>query len=318
MTGTPHPIAVPVHAVKAHFHAVNAQLHDWFDTLDDISIDVGKYHISLATALWMVTVVLFALISARVAGSVARRLLRRIKGLDSAQTSLGDKMITLAVWTFAFFATIDTLGISLTAFTVFSGAFGLAIGFGLQTTAGNLIAGIILLLDRSIKPGDVVAVTSGSTTTMGVVNKIGIRAISVTTLDNREYLIPNQNLMTSQVLFVAPGGCVDPDQCRLWQRYRHGRSAAARSGGGRAARAGRSAAQRGTGHAGAQRDRLVDQLLDQRSRKRHRRDSLGGAEKHLALVPRTRCGNPLPATGCALARFRRNQAIGARVVATTG
>ncbi|WP_082701879.1 mechanosensitive ion channel family protein [Novosphingobium sp. FSW06-99] len=199
MTGTPHPIAVPVHAVKAHFHAVNAQLHDWFDTLDDISIDVGKYHISLATALWMVTVVLFALISARVAGSVARRLLRRIKGLDSAQTSLGDKMITLAVWTFAFFATIDTLGISLTAFTVFSGAFGLAIGFGLQTTAGNLIAGIILLLDRSIKPGDVVAVTSGSTTTMGVVNKIGIRAISVTTLDNREYLIPNQNLMTSQV-----------------------------------------------------------------------------------------------------------------------
>jgi small-conductance mechanosensitive channel len=185
--------------INVHLQALNERVHDVIDELDDISIDIGKVHISLATAIWMVLVVGAALIGARVAGSVARRLLRRIKGLDSAQTSLGDKMITLVVWTFAFFLTIDTLGISLTAFTVFSGAFGLAIGFGLQTTAGNLIAGIILLLDRSIKPGDVIAVTSGSTTTMGVVNKIGIRAISVTTLDNREYLIPNQNLMTSQV-----------------------------------------------------------------------------------------------------------------------
>jgi small-conductance mechanosensitive channel len=199
MTTATHHIDAPVHAIKAHFHAVNAQIHDWADTLDDVSIDVGKYHISLATALWMLFVVGVALIGARVAGGVARRLLRRIKGLDSAQTSLGEKLITLVVWTFAFFAAVDTLGISLTAFTVFSGAFGLAIGFGLQTTAGNLIASIILLMDRSIKPGDVIAVTSGTTTTMGVVNKIGIRAISVTTLDNREYLIPNQNLMTSQV-----------------------------------------------------------------------------------------------------------------------
>ena len=199
MNGNQHPMNVPMRAMKAHFNAINAQLHEWADALDDISIDIGHYHISLANALWMLFVVLIAIVGARVVGSVLRRLMRRIKGLDSAQVSLGEKLIALAVWTFAFFATIDTLGISLTAFTVFSGAFGLAVGFGLQTTAGNLIASIILLLDRSIKPGDVIAVNSGSTTTMGVVNKIGIRAISVTTLDNREYLIPNQNLMTSQV-----------------------------------------------------------------------------------------------------------------------
>ena len=199
MNSSTRHLDAPMHVAKAHFNAVNSQLHDWADALDDISIDLGKYHISLANAIWMVMVIVIAMVGARVAGSVARRLLRRIKGLDSAQSSLGEKLITLVVWTFAFFATVDTLGISLTAFTVFSGAFGLAIGFGFQPTAGNLIASIILLLDRSIKPGDVIAVTSGSTTTMGVVNKIGIRAISVTTLDNREYLIPNQNLMTSQV-----------------------------------------------------------------------------------------------------------------------
>ena len=56
---------------------------------------------------------------------------------------------------------IDLLGIDLTALAVFSGAFGLAIGFGLQKTFGNLIAGIILLMDRSIKPGDVIAVNDG-------------------------------------------------------------------------------------------------------------------------------------------------------------
>lgn len=176
-----------------------AQLRAASDALDDISIDIGHTHISLATALWMVAVMLIAFAGARVFASLARWLLRRVRGLDLAQQVLGEKLVTLVVWTLAFFVTIDTLGISLTAFTVFSGAFGLAIGFGMQATAGNMISGMILLMDRSIKPGDVIAVTSGTTQTTGVVNRIGIRAISVTGLDNREYLIPNQNLMTGQV-----------------------------------------------------------------------------------------------------------------------
>jgi small-conductance mechanosensitive channel len=76
---------------------------------------------------------------------------------------------------------------------------GLAIGFGLQKTFGNLISGIILLMDRSIKPGDVFAVGTGSDKTVGQVNRIGIRAVSVITRDRIEYLIPNELLMTSQV-----------------------------------------------------------------------------------------------------------------------
>ncbi len=178
---------------------LSARIHDLVDALDDISLDVGHYHVSLATAIWMILVIVLALGFVQIGGRLARRLVRRMSGLDTAQQVLGEKLITLAIWAFAFFWTVDALGISLTAFTVFSGAFGLAIGFGLQKTFGNMIAGIILLLDRSIKPGDVIAVSSGNTNTMGVVNKIGVRAVSVTTLDNREYLIPNENLMTSQV-----------------------------------------------------------------------------------------------------------------------
>nr|WP_246385993.1 mechanosensitive ion channel domain-containing protein [Novosphingobium hassiacum] len=126
-------------------------------------------------------------------------MFRRIDRLDRTQQVLGEKIATIVVWALAFFIGIDVLGISLTALTVFSGAFGLAIGFGLQKTFGNLIAGIILLMDRSIKPGDVIAVNDGTGMSFGEVKKIGIRAVSVTTRDNREYLIPNEILMTTQV-----------------------------------------------------------------------------------------------------------------------
>jgi hypothetical protein len=90
---------------------------------------------------------------------------------------------------------IDLLGIDLTALTVFSGAFGLAVGFGLQKTFGNLIAGIILLMDRSVKPGDVIVVGDS----FGHVTKIGVRAVSIVTRDGKEHLIPNENLMTQEV-----------------------------------------------------------------------------------------------------------------------
>jgi len=138
-------------------------------------------------------------VGATVVSKLARRLFRRIDSLDRTQQLLGEKIASIVVWAIAILAGIDVLGISLTALTVFSGAFGLAIGFGLQKTFGNLIAGIILLMDRSIKPGDVIAVNDGVSNTVGQVKRIGIRAVSVITRDKKEYLIPNENLMVNQV-----------------------------------------------------------------------------------------------------------------------
>jgi small-conductance mechanosensitive channel len=112
---------------------------------------------------------------------------------------LAQKLVSIAVWVLTFLIVMDALGIDLTALAVFSGAFGLALGFGLQKTFGNLLAGIILLMDKSIKPGDVIAVNDGITNTVGQVKKIGLRAVSVTTRDKKEYLIPNENLMINQV-----------------------------------------------------------------------------------------------------------------------
>lgn len=174
---------------------------DVIERLDRIGFDVGHTHISVWNAIVTVAVVMAMLAVARLGSRLARRLFGRMTRLDPTQQLLGEKLVSIAVWVTSALIAIDILGISLTALTVFSGAFGLAVGFGLQKTFGNLIAGIILLMDRSIKPGDVIAVASdgGGGTTVGQVKKIGIRAVSVTTRDQIEYLIPNENLMTSQV-----------------------------------------------------------------------------------------------------------------------
>lgn len=167
--------------------------------LDAIGFEVGDYHVSLYRAVLFVLVALAVLVAGQIGTMLVRRIFRRMHRLDPTQQLLGEKLVGVALWIVLVLAGIDVLGISLTALTVFSGAFGLAIGFGLQKTFGNLISGIIMLMDRSIKPGDVIAVGNGSDKTVGQVNRIGIRAVSVITRDQIEYLIPNELLMTSTV-----------------------------------------------------------------------------------------------------------------------
>jgi small-conductance mechanosensitive channel len=179
------------------------QLHEGFaqviKQLDGIGFDIGESRISIYRALLILIVVACVFIVGRIADGLVKRLFHRITPLDATERLLGQKIASIVVWLVAILIGIDVLGINLTALTVFSGAFGLAIGFGLQKTFGNLIAGIILLMDRSIKPGDVIAIEGGDTNVVGQVKKIGIRAVSVITRDKIEYLIPNENLMVNQV-----------------------------------------------------------------------------------------------------------------------
>lgn len=168
-------------------------------TLDQWGFTIANTRFSVWTVLVALVVVTLALLMARLAIRAACWLLERITTLDPGQRLLAQKLVSIAIWVLAFLLAIDIIGIDLTALAVFSGAFGLALGFGLQKTFGNLLAGIILLMDKSIKPGDVIAVNDGITNTVGQVKKIGLRAVSVTTRDKKEYLIPNENLMINQV-----------------------------------------------------------------------------------------------------------------------
>ena len=203
---TPTPTAEPTDSVKAAdelAQAVGEQsqtIGDVIQSLDSMAINVGSMHISVWDGIVFLAVVAGVFAFAFFGSKLAHIGLARVTRLDQTRRLLAEKIVTIVVWGMAFFIGIDLLGIDLTALAVFSGAFGLAIGFGLQKTFGNLIAGIILLMDRSIKPGDVIAVadTVGKES-FGQIRKIGIRAVSVTTRDQREYLIPNENLMINQV-----------------------------------------------------------------------------------------------------------------------
>jgi small-conductance mechanosensitive channel len=163
--------------------------------LDRAAISFGKIRLSLLDVLNFLAIAVLLFGVARGAVRLGNRAIANIDALDLSQRVLAQKLSQISVVALAFFIGIDLLGIDLTALAVFSGALGLAVGFGLQKTFGNLIAGLILLMDRSIKPGDVIVVGN----TFGWVNKISVRYVSVLTRDGKEHLIPNEELMTKQV-----------------------------------------------------------------------------------------------------------------------
>ena len=91
---------------------------------------------------------------------------------------------------------MSELGIDLSALTILSGAVGVGIGFGLQKVVSNFISGIIILMDQSIKPGDTISLGE----TFGWIRELRARFVSVVTRDGREFLIPNEDFVTTQVV----------------------------------------------------------------------------------------------------------------------
>jgi small-conductance mechanosensitive channel len=122
--------------------------------------------------------------------------LQNSPALSPSVRVLTGNLVRIALISVALLIGLNAVGIDLTAFAVFSGAVGVGIGFGLQKIVSNFVSGIILLLERSIKPGDVIEVGS----TFGSVTYLGARYASVRGRDGKEYLIPNENLITNQVV----------------------------------------------------------------------------------------------------------------------
>ena len=164
-------------------------------SLEDIALVVGHYRVSVLDVLTILVIAVLLYVGAKLVLWGLKRVIRRANRLDPTQSLLMEKLASIAVLAVAFFIGIDLVGFDLSSLAIFSGAVGLAIGFGLQKTFGNLIAGIILLMDRSVKPGDVIVVGES----FGAISKIGTRAVSVITRDGKEHLIPNELLMTEPV-----------------------------------------------------------------------------------------------------------------------
>jgi small-conductance mechanosensitive channel len=164
--------------------------------LDGFGFTVGEVHLSLLSVLKAV-VLLFILL--KVVNWVSRRLERKLEGatgLTPSSRLMLSKIVHISLIVIVALIALNSVGINLTALAVFSGAIGVGIGFGLQKVVGNFISGLILLSDKSIKPGDVVELGD----VYGWVKQMGGRCVSIVTRDEKEYLIPNEDLITQQVV----------------------------------------------------------------------------------------------------------------------
>lgn len=164
--------------------------------LDGLAITIGTLRLSVLLVIkagLMIAILLWAALA--LARLISSRL-RRVTALSPSVQVLTGNLIKIALVCVALVIGLNTVGIDLTAFTVFSGAVGVGLGFGLQKIVSNFVSGIILLVERSIKPGDVIEVGS----TFGSIIYLGARYASVRGRDGKEYLIPNENLITNEVV----------------------------------------------------------------------------------------------------------------------
>ena len=164
--------------------------------LADISFSFGTMSFTLLTLLQAVILIALMLAVARIVTRRAGLGLQHNEDLSPSMRVLAAKGVQLVVYGIVLMVGIRALGFDLTGLAVLSGAIGIGIGFGLQKVVSNLISGIIILLDKSIKPGDVISIAD----TFGWIDSLGARYVSVVTRDGKEYLIPNEDLITSQVV----------------------------------------------------------------------------------------------------------------------
>jgi small-conductance mechanosensitive channel len=187
--------------------AIAAEYTGWLDpiiaTLDSVGVVAGKGRITVWSVLKLLfTLTLFMLVAAWISRWVERRV-KRLSGV-AMSTRIGiAKFANAFLIALSILMGLNAAGVDLTALTVLTGAIGLGLGFGLQSIAANFVSGFVLLMDRSIKPGDVISLSgqSGtSTENFGWVQELRGRYVVVRDRDGVEMLVPNQQLISNAVI----------------------------------------------------------------------------------------------------------------------
>lgn len=171
--------------------------------LDSIDLLPGTSQFTLWALIKGLVVVTLFLVLAGVASRIVERRVMRITSL-APSTRIGiSKFTYFFLLGFGALLGINAAGVDLTTLTVLTGAMGLGLGFGLQAIASNFVSGFVLLMDRSIKPGDVISftgTTGTSTENFGWVEELRGRYVVVRDRDGVATLVPNQNLITNSVI----------------------------------------------------------------------------------------------------------------------
>lgn len=164
--------------------------------MDELGFTVGQKRISLLAVFKVSLSVIIFLVLASWMSRVLERRVMSSRHLGVSMRLAISKTIKIVLLTLAVLIALNSVGIDLTALTVFGGALGVGLGLGLQRITSNFVSGMILLYDRSIRPGDVITIGDR----FGWVQELRARYIVVRDRDGVETLIPNENLITSEVI----------------------------------------------------------------------------------------------------------------------
>lgn len=167
------------------------------EALDTMAIRIGDFRLSVLSVLTGAIVAGIALWVGRILGDAAQTRLKSSKSLTPSMAGLLGQFAKIGVMILAVLIALNAVGVNLTALTVFSGALGVGVGFGLQAIMSNFMSGIIILFEKSIKVGDFIELQSGVN---GVVKEINIRSTLVSTNDNVDILVPNEEFIKAQVI----------------------------------------------------------------------------------------------------------------------
>ena len=171
-------------------------LEPTLDFLSSASFAIGKSKLSILDLVNGVFILLLLLWMSSLLGSAGETRIRELSNLPPSLQVLLAKVIRVFLIFISFLVAMSTIGLDLSSFALLGGAIGVGIGFGLQKVVSNLVSGLILLLDRSIKPGDVIEIDD----TYGWINSLRARYASIITRDGKEHLIPNEDLITNRVV----------------------------------------------------------------------------------------------------------------------
>jgi len=170
-------------------------------TLDAVGFNIGDFRLSALSVTKGILGIFILLYGALFLANLTDKRLSTVRSLTPSSRVLISKISRVVLVVTAFLIGITSAGIDLSLFAVFSGAVGLGVGFGLQKVISNLFSGMLLLLDQSIKPGDIIEMDG----TFGWVNHMGARYTELVTRDNKSYLVPNEEFITQQVINWSHG-----------------------------------------------------------------------------------------------------------------
>lgn len=166
------------------------------DFLDSLGMTLGETRITVLSVTQLLLMIVVAFILALWLSGIVANWLTRSPYVSPGMRVGFSKFTKFLFLTLAFLISLNAVGIDLTSLAVFSGALGVGLGFGLQRITSNFISGFILVMDKSIKPGDVITVGDN----FGWVEELNARYLVVRNREGVDTLIPNENLITSEVI----------------------------------------------------------------------------------------------------------------------